>query len=70
MWLAMNGTLIKNLTNHTDKVNSLVLRYLESETQLISASDDKTIKIWNALSGDLLYSLIGHNDSVVSIDIS
>jgi len=39
-------------------------------TQLATASQDKTAKIWDALSGQLLLTLTGHGESVNSIAYS
>jgi WD40 repeat protein len=37
---------------------------------LLSASDDKNIALWNASSGELVSTLTGHTDAVVSLAIS
>ena len=35
--------------------------------QLASGSEDKTIKLWNTQSGELLNTLKGHTDAVLSV---
>jgi len=55
---------LKTLTGHTDYVNSLA--YLGNNL-LASASDDKTIKIWNIENGKCLKTLTGHTDYVYSL---
>jgi len=37
---------------------------------LASGSDDKTIKLWNLKTGDLLHTLTGHESYVLSVAIS
>jgi WD40 repeat protein len=59
---------ICTLTGHTDSVLSIAISP-DGET-LTSGSADKTIKLWNLKTGDLLRSLIGHVYSVTSIAIS
>ena len=55
----MNKKLIsirlKTLKDHRDNVRSLVA--LETINQLISGSDDHTIKIWNVISGELIRTI-------------
>jgi WD40 repeat protein len=46
IWNILNGTyLLKTLTNHSESVRSLAI--LPNKNTLISASEDKTINIWN-----------------------
>lgn len=47
---------------HDDDVNSAA--YNASGTQIVTASKDKTARIWDAASGALLFKLTGHTDSV------
>ena len=37
---------------------------------LVSSSKDKTIKIWDLENGDILKTLEGHTDTVVSLSLS
>ena len=39
-------------------------------TKIASGSDDKTVLIWDAASGEQLCSLTGHSDSVWSVALS
>jgi WD40 repeat protein len=48
IWNVKNDRLLKNLTDHNKMVNDLAA--LKKE-QLISCSDDLTIKIWNTTNG-------------------
>lgn len=61
------GRIIKNLTWHTDWVNSL--KYLPISGYLASASDDRTIQIWNYQSGQMIRLLSGHTNYVRSIEV-
>ncbi|MGB6429160.1 MAG: serine/threonine-protein kinase [Candidatus Acidiferrales bacterium] len=46
------------------------LAFTPDGNYLISASDDKNIGVWNASSGELLNTLTGHTDAVVSLSMS
>lgn len=37
---------------------------------LASASDDKTVKIWDATTGSVVHTLVGHTDLVVTVDFN
>ena len=62
------GDIIKSFNQHTERVNSIQVD--EKSNKLISASNDKTIKIWNLNSGECLKTLNDHQDSVTSILIT
>jgi WD40 repeat protein len=38
--------------------------------KIVSSGYDKTIKMWNALTGYIIKSLVGHTDSVLSVCFS
>nr|WP_322684703.1 ribosome assembly protein 4 [Nostoc sp. DedQUE07]MDZ8130659.1 ribosome assembly protein 4 [Nostoc sp. DedQUE07] len=59
---------VNTLEGHSDEVNSVA--YSPNGQQLASASTDKTIKIWDASSGQLLKTLTGHSNSVTSVAFS
>ena len=59
---------IRTLTGHTSYVYSVVIS--PDGQMLASGSEDKTIKLWNLKTGDLLRTLTGHEDSVLSVAIS
>ena len=46
------------------------LAYSPDGTRLATASSDRTPKVWDATSGTLLFSLIGHTDLVTNIAYS
>lgn len=52
------------MTGHSNLVRCLVL--LPNNT-IASGSADKTIKIWNATTGELINTLNGHTDSVLCV---
>ena len=56
---------IKTLEGHDDDVNSVIESH--DHEHLISASTDKTIKIWDRESGECLKTLEGHNGYVYSV---
>lgn len=50
------------LSGHTDKVTCVTNGF--DEDTIISASDDKTIKIWSLRTGQCLHTFTGHTSSV------
>ena len=53
---------------HTDGV--MEVRWSADGKRIVSASDDKTLKMWNATNGSLLFTLNGHAGGVLSVDWS
>ncbi len=60
--------LDKTLSGHSDSVWSVALS--SDGKTLVSGSEDKTIKIWNIDTGQLIRTLNGHSDSVRSVALS
>lgn len=58
---------LQHLKGHSDW---LTLIALASDTVLVSGSQDKTIKVWNTISGTCLQTLLGHSDIVKSVVVS
>ena len=53
---------------HDTAVNSAI--YTIDGEKIISASSDKTIKIWNVRTGDCIKTLTGHSSSVNSVELA
>ena len=62
-----NKALIHVLNDHNGPVNVAI--YSGDGDRIISASEDKTIKIWDSFSGKLDNTLYGHYDNIVSLNI-
>ncbi len=56
------------LTGHKDSV--MEVRWSPDGSRLVSASDDKTLKMWNTTSWSLMFTLRGHALGVLSVDWS
>jgi WD40 repeat protein len=54
--------------SHLGVINSIV--YSKDGTRVLSGSDDKTLKLWDAATGTLLRTFSGHTDAVKSVALS
>ena len=61
-------SLVGTLDGHTDAISSIAIS--PDGTSLVSGSHDSTVRVWDIKSGENLYTLNGHEDSVLSIAIS
>jgi len=61
IWDIQNGSLVRNLTGHSDYVYHMIKI---QKGLLLSASADKTIKVWNMTEWSLVNTIEGHLDSV------
>ncbi len=57
-----------NLQGHIAPVNSV--SYSPDGKRIVSASSDKTVKVWDARTGQELFTLKGHTESVNSVTCS
>ena len=65
IWDASSGSLLRNLSGHSDWVFSVA--WSPDGTKIASGSQDTTIKLWNASSGSEIRTLSGHGGGVPSI---
>jgi hypothetical protein len=63
-----NRTRIHVLAGHTDWV--LGVAFGPDGSRLVSASDDETVRVWDAGTGELLLTLAGHTESVLGVAFS
>ncbi|WP_435367797.1 WD40 repeat domain-containing protein, partial [Staphylococcus aureus] len=62
----MDAKCLHTLYGHTNWVRSVA--FDKDGRIIISASDDKTIRVWNSSTGASLQTLSGHIDSVQCIN--
>ena len=63
-----NGAELVSFTEHTGAVHSL--QFAADNRTLISASADKTVKVWDPETGKEQFSGAGHKDVVYAVAIS
>jgi len=61
-------TLLQTLEGHAAEVTSIA--FSPDGTQVVSGSWDRTVRSWDAATGDLLQTLKGHSDRVMSVAFS
>ena len=64
LWDQRSGKRINQFIGHTDNIRSILLSENNASDMVISASADKSVKVWSITAGRCLYSLSMHNDSV------
>ena len=62
------NSCLQTLEGHSGCVNSVA--FSPDGQKIVSGSDDKTVKVWDATTGSLLQTLNGHSDAVKSIATS
>src|SRR5262249_62238798 len=66
VWDTNTGRLIRNLIGHKDEV--VALTFSPDERRIISASMDRTIRIWDAGNGSsLATTIVGRNGEWVTV---
>ncbi len=59
------GLTLYTYRGHTDRVNAIV--WSPDGTCIASGSGDKTVQVWNTLTGDQIFTYCGHSDVVNSV---
>ena len=64
----LSGNCLQTLEGHSGIVRSVAVSPYGS--RIVSGSEDKTIKIWDATNGNCLYTLRGHTKRINTVDFS
>ena len=59
------GSLLVRYHGHADRVNAVA--WSPDGAHIVSASDDKTVQVWEAVTGDHLFTYTGHADRVNAV---
>ncbi|WP_300420534.1 hypothetical protein [Nostoc sp. S13] len=62
------GRLLRTLNGHSDSVNAVAVT--PNGQQVISASFDNTLKVWNLATGEEQFTLNGHSNSVNAVAVT
>jgi WD40 repeat protein len=62
------GSLIRILTGHSGGVNAVAI--VPGGCLVVSASNDKTLRVWELETGQLVHILKGHSDRVTAVAIA
>ncbi len=65
VWDVENSTVVDTVTGYRDAI--LALRYSPNGSWVATASDDKTVKIIDTATWDVLYSMGGHVNGVLDV---
>ncbi|ETO06137.1 WD-40 repeat-containing protein [Reticulomyxa filosa] len=56
-----SSKLLKTLTGHTDRINSIDYSSFDDNQLLCSGSDDKTVRVWDIENNKQIQSFNGHS---------
>ncbi|KAF2483049.1 hypothetical protein BDY17DRAFT_140276 [Neohortaea acidophila] len=65
VWDSRTGKRITKLVGHTDNVRDVLIS--EDGTTILTASSDRTVKVWSTVAGRCMFTLTMHDASVWSL---
>ncbi|KAM3424680.1 hypothetical protein BST61_g6667 [Cercospora zeina] len=65
VWDCRTGKRVTKLVGHTDNIRDILVS--EDGTTIITASSDRTVKVWSTIAGRCMFTLTMHDASVWSL---
>ena len=68
MWDVESGQLVRELHGHTGAVFAAIFH--PDGQRIVSAGQDRVIRVWDPVNGDEVARLLGHTDYIFSLSFS
>lgn len=68
LWDLSDGQVLRQLSGHTDRINSLVMT--SCGRYAVTASNDGSVRLWDVVGGTCLNTFQGHSGPVLCADMS
>ena len=62
------GQLLKTLTGHSNNV--FAVSFSPDGRQIVSGSEDRTLKVWDAQTGQMLQTIVDHKNGSLPLDLA
>ena len=68
--MMITGTPLSVLTGHTDAVNALCTMNVGRRSLLVSAGQDRTVRLWNLVTGEPELSIPVHHPAIACVQVA